>query len=116
MSDPVKVLVFPPSLSSWRVMIALEEVRCPYTVETVDLFQWEHLMPEHLRLSPLGSVPVMVTVQGEPLVGEKMLQAVQEMGEGRGMVKPFPEGELGKNIIRREKYRISLKVLICSDS
>ena len=39
-------------------------------------------------------------VQGEPLVGEKMLQAVQEMGEGRGMVKLFPEGELGKNIIR----------------
>ena len=104
MSDCVKVLVYPPSLSSMRVMIALEEERCPYSVETVDLFQWEHLRPEHLRLSPLGSVPVMVTVQGEPLVGEKMLQAVQEMVEGRGMVKLFPDGELGKKIVINKKY------------
>ena len=97
-------MVFPPSLSSMRVMIALEEVRCPYTLETVDLFQWEHLRPEHLRLSPLGSVPVMVTVQqGEPLVGEKMLQAVQEMGEVRGVVKLFPDGEMGKKIVINKK-------------
>ena len=104
MVETVKVLVFPPSLSSMRVMIALEEVRCPYSVETVDLFQWEHLRPEHLRLCSLGSVPVMDTVQGEPLVGEKMLQAVQEMGEGRGMVKLFPDGELGIKIISHKKY------------
>ena len=96
MSDMVKVLVFPNSLSSWRLLIALDEVGCQYSVESVDLFHWEHLEPQHLRLSPLGSVPVMVTMQGEPLVGEKMLQAVQGMGSGRSLVKLFPEGEEGK--------------------
>ena len=97
MGDPVKLVVFPNSLSSWRVMVALEEVGCLYSIETVDMFQWEHLMPEHLRLSPLGNVPVLVTLQGEPLLGEKLLQSVQEMGDGRAMVKLFPDGELGKS-------------------
>ena len=96
MSDMVKVLVFPNSLSSLRVLIALDEVGCKYSVETVDLFQWEHLTPNHLRLSPLGTVPVMVTTMGEPLLGEKMLQAVQGMGTGRSLVNLFPEGEEGK--------------------
>ena len=67
MANMVKVVVFPHSLSSWKVLIALEELECPYSVEQVDMFQWEHLKPEHLRLSPLGSVPVMVTVRGSPL-------------------------------------------------
>merc|ERR1712129_680790 len=75
-------------------MVALEEVGCLYSVETVDMFQWEHLMPEHLRLSPHGTVPVLVTLQGEPLLGEKLLQSVQEMGDGKAMVKLFPDGEL----------------------
>ena len=100
MTNMVKVVVFPHSLSSWKVLIALEELECPYSVEQVDLFQWEHLKPEHLELSPQGSVPVLVTLQGEALVGEKMLQAVQEMGEGRGVVRLFPAGEEGKTVIR----------------
>ena len=99
MGDMVKVLVFPNSFSSWRLLIAMDEVGCQYSVETVDLFQWEHLAPQHLRLSPLGIVPVMVTRQGEPLVGEKMLQAVQDMGTGRSLVKLFPEGEEGKELL-----------------
>ena len=91
MSDTVKVLVFPPSLSSWRVMIALEEVRCPYLVETVDLFQWEHLRPEHLRLCPLGSVPVMVTVRtgGAPGRGEDAAGCPGD-GGGEGDGQAFP--------------------------
>ena len=96
MGDMMKVLVSPHSLSSWRVLIAMDEAGCQYSVETVDLFQWEHLTPQHLRLSPLGTVPVMVTVQGEPLHGETMLQAVQEMGGSRSMVNLFPVGEEGK--------------------
>ena len=107
MSDMVRVLVFPNSLSSWRLLIALDEVGCQYSVESVDLFHWEHLEPQHLRLSPLGSVPVMVTMQGEPMVGEKMLQAVQGMGSGRSLVRLFPEGEEGKKtaMARIENHR-----------
>jgi len=114
MSDRVKVVVFPNSLSSWRVMIALEEVRCIYSMETVDLFQWEHLMPEHLRLSPHGTVPVLVTLQGEPLLGEKMLQAIQEMGEQGAKVKLFPDGELGSNVLRFLRKLDDLKIGVLS--
>jgi len=110
MSDMVKVLVFPNSLSSWRLLIALDEVGCQYSVESVDLFHWEHLEPQHLRLSPLGSVPVMVTMQGEPLVGEKMLQAVQGMGSGRSLVKLFPEGEEGSDVVRFLRKLEDLKI------
>jgi len=100
MDNMVKVVVFPNSLSSWRVLIALEEMECAYTVEEVDLFKWEHLRPEHLRLAPLGSVPVLVTLQGVPLLGEKMLQAVHAMGDGRRAVRLFPAEEDGANVLR----------------
>jgi len=102
--------VFPNSLSSLRVLIALDEVGCQYSVETVDLFQWEHLTPNHLRLSPLGTVPVMVTTMGEPLLGEKMLQAVQGMGNGRSLVKLFPDGEEGSNVLRFLRKLDDLKI------
>ena len=47
-----RIIVFPYSLSSWRLQIMLEELGLSCNVEKVDMFQWEHLQPSHLRLSP----------------------------------------------------------------
>ena len=46
-----RIIVFPYSLSSWRLQIMMEELGLACNVENVDMFKWEHLQSSHLRLS-----------------------------------------------------------------
>lgn len=46
-----RIIVFPYSLSSWRLQIMMEELGLACNVENVDMFKWEHLQLSHLRLS-----------------------------------------------------------------
>jgi len=100
MAEPLKVLIFPNSLSSWRLLISLEELGLQYNIENVDLFNWEHLQPDHLRCSPLGSVPVLVTPEGEPLLGEQMFRAVQNLSPRSSSVRLFSDEELDSSVVR----------------
>jgi len=77
-----RIILFPGSLSSSRLDIMLKEleVGVPESkVDVVDIFNWENLEPNHLRLSSTGSVPVLVTVEGVPLTGENIYQHLNQM-------------------------------------
>jgi len=50
----------------------MEELGLSCNVEKVDMFEWEHLQPSHLRLSASAAVPVLVTEEGRPLTGENI--------------------------------------------
>ena len=65
-----RLLVFPGSLSSWRALIVAEELQVEVQVEVVNLFLWHHLLPGHLALSPLGSLPVLLLPTGRALEGQ----------------------------------------------
>lgn len=94
------MIVFPQSLSSWRLQIMLEELGLSCNVETVDIFNWEHLQPTHLRLSPTASVPVLVTVEGRPLTGEDIFHYLQTLQTSQLPSCVFPRGELGSQAIK----------------
>ena len=65
-----RLLVFPGSLSSWRALIVAEELQVKVKVETVNMFLWEHLKPEHLALAPQGTIPTLVLPTGRSLIGQ----------------------------------------------
>lgn len=65
-----RLLVFPGSLSSWRALIVAEELQVKVNVETVNMFLWEHLKPEHLELAPQGTIPTLVLPTGRSLIGQ----------------------------------------------
>ena len=65
-----RLLVFPGSLSSWRALIVAEELQVKVNVETVNMFLWEHLKPEHLALAPQGTIPTLVLPTGRSLIGQ----------------------------------------------
>ena len=65
-----RLLVFPGSLSSWRALIVAEELQVKVAVETINMFLWEHLKPEHLALSPRGTIPTLVLPTGRSLIGQ----------------------------------------------
>lgn len=48
----------------WKVIIALEEVRLPYSIVRYNLFRGDHLTPEFRKISPNLRVPAIV-------IGEK---------------------------------------------
>ena len=74
-----RLLVFPGSLSSWRALIVAEELQVEVQVEVVNLFLWHHLLPAHLALSPLGSLPVLLLPTGRALEGEVMLTSTSTL-------------------------------------
>lgn len=57
-----------PLTSSFRCRWTLEELGVPYELAVIDLAKGEHKTPEHLRLHPLGSVPVLVLDDGETII------------------------------------------------
>ena len=65
-----RLLVFPGSLSSWRALIVAEELQVKVNVETVNMFLWEHLKPQHLALAPQGTIPTLVLPTGRSLIGQ----------------------------------------------
>ena len=51
-----------------KVVIMLEELGLPYTLQHVAVFNGEQFKPEFLRLNPLGKVPVIVDPKlGQPI-------------------------------------------------
>lgn len=49
-----------PTPEGWKVSIALEELRLPYTVHPVDACSDPQLAPDFLRIRPCGCVPAIV--------------------------------------------------------
>lgn len=58
-TTPIK-LYFAPRTRATRPRWILEELGVPYELVQVDLAKGEHKVPAHLRLHPLGKVPVLV--------------------------------------------------------
>ncbi len=58
-STPIK-LYFAPRTRATRARWILEELGLPYELVSVDLAKGEHKLISHLRLHPLGRVPVLV--------------------------------------------------------
>ena len=49
-----------PTPEGWKVSIALEELRLPYTVHPIDACSDPQLAPDFLRTRPCGCVPAIV--------------------------------------------------------
>lgn len=54
-----------------KIVVALEEMECPYELVHVGVLQGENFTPEFLELNPLGKVPVLIddnsSLGGRPL-------------------------------------------------
>ena len=112
-----RVILFPWSLSSWRLEIMMAELGLTSNVEFVDMFEWEHLQPHHLRLSPTVSdmtsgwrcsvrylkaaVPVLVTEEGRPLTGEDIFTFLQDQPTSHPTACVFPRGDLAASQVKK---------------
>jgi len=47
--------------------------------ESLDIFNWENLTLNHLRLSSKGSVPLMIKKSGQPLEGSEIYDYLHEI-------------------------------------
>jgi len=83
-----RIIVFPFSLSSWRLEIMMEELGLSCNLEKVDMFEWEHLQPSHLRLSASATVPVLVTEEGRPLTGDEIFHYLQSVSTSQSVARP----------------------------
>jgi glutathione S-transferase len=62
-SAPIEVFLW-ATPNSWKVTIALEEMRLPYVVKTVAIGKGEQFKPEFLAISPNNRVPAIVDPEG----------------------------------------------------
>lgn len=60
MADTVELYHFWSSVCSVRCRMALEEKGVPWTSRYTDIFRFEQLTPEYLKLNPDGVVPTLV--------------------------------------------------------
>jgi maleylacetoacetate isomerase len=68
MTDPhFKLYHYWRSSSSWRVRMALEYKKIPFSAVAVGLLNGESESPEHLKRNPAGFVPVLETSDGNYL-------------------------------------------------
>jgi len=88
-----RLLVFPGSLSSWRALIIAEELQVSLKVEVVNLFLWKHLESSHLALAPQGSLPVLVLPTGRSLVGQELLEGLQQLSSSPAPGISFKNGK-----------------------
>jgi len=88
-----RLLVFPGSLSSWRALIVAEELQVKVAVETINMFLWEHLEPEHLALSPQGTIPTLVLPTGRSLIGQELLEGLQQLSSTTSPGVCFKDGQ-----------------------
>jgi len=88
-----RLLVFPGSLSSWRALIVAEELQVAVRIEVVNLFMWKHLEPSHLAISPLGLLPVLVLPTGRPLLGQDLMEGLQQLSSSTSPGISFKTGE-----------------------
>jgi len=88
-----RLLVFPGSLSSWRALIVAEELQVKVKVETVNMFLWEHLKPEHLALAPQGTIPTLVLPTGRSLIGQELLEGLQQLSSSTSPGVCFKGGQ-----------------------
>ena len=84
-----RIIVFPYSLSSWRLQIMLEELGLSCNVEKVDMFQWEHLQPSHLRLSPSVRSLLRYSHLTAPPLSRRPSQSWSLRRAGRSLVRTF---------------------------
>jgi len=72
--------------------IMLEEVGCPYTCHTLDLFAGEHLSEEFGAISPSRQIPVIVDhdeVEGRPITISQTAAIVLYLAEKTGRLLPL---------------------------
>jgi len=75
-----RLMIFPNSISSNKLLIMMEElgIVCD-NQETLDIFNWENLSLNHLRLSSKGSVPLLVKSSGQPLEGAEIFDFLHDV-------------------------------------
>jgi len=49
-----------PTPNGWKISIALEEMKLPYTVIPLDLMAGDQKKPEYLKINPNGRIPAIV--------------------------------------------------------
>jgi len=91
------------SSASWRVRWALHHKQVPFDYVPVNLLKLEHKTPEHRKLSPLGSIPVLeVELESERVHLTESMAIFEWIEEVYSLKGPalFPGTPLERAVIR----------------
>jgi glutathione S-transferase len=101
----VELYHFWSSVCSVKVRMCLEEKRVPWTSKYVDLFRFDQMEPDYLKLNPDGVVPTLVH-DGEPIRESSIIaEYIDEAFEGPALKPEDP--------LKRARMREFIRV--CDD-
>lgn len=100
-AEQLKLYSYWRSSASWRVRWALNLKQIPFEYVAVNLLKGEHQSPEHVRLNPLASVPVLEVNQQVSLCESMaILEWIEEVYHLKGPTL-FPGTPLERAIVRQ---------------
>ena len=83
--------------NGWKITIALEELRLPYTLHNVDLSAGEQLSKKFLTLNPNGRIPVIVDREENNFVVFESGAVLLYLAEKTG--KLMPKDPQGRSLV-----------------
>jgi glutathione S-transferase len=87
----LKLHDYRPSANGYKVRLLLAQLELPYTLLDVDIFKGESRVPEYLKNSPAGQVPVLELEGGEWLAESNAI--LMYLAEGTRLL---PEDSVGR--------------------
>jgi glutathione S-transferase len=86
----IELYHFWSSVCSVKVRMCLEEKGVPWTSRYIDLFRFDQLTPEYLRINPYGVVPTLVH-DGQPILESSVInEYIDEVFDGARLVPRDP--------------------------
>jgi glutathione S-transferase len=93
MADPIELFYW-PTPNGWKISIALEEMRLPYTLKPIDIGNGAQFAPAFLKISPNNRMPAITDPDGpggQPISVFESGAILQYLGRKTGQFYPADE-------------------------